>query len=51
MELFGLICAVVGVGTLSMGFMCLVSQVDEVTKKDRTRREAGYGLSTKRGTQ
>lgn len=47
MELFGLICAVVGVGTLSMGFMFLVRQVDEVAKKDRTRREAGYGHSAK----
>lgn len=47
MELFGLICAVVGVGTLSMGFMRLVSQVDEATKKDRTRREAEYGQSAK----
>lgn len=47
MELFGLICAVVGAGTLSAGLVRIISLVDEGTKKDRTRREAGYGRSAK----
>lgn len=47
MDLFGLLCTMVGAGTLSMWVMRIVIQLDEGAKKDRTRREAGYGHSAK----
>lgn len=51
MELFGTLCAVVGVGTLSASFVRLVCRLDEGAKIDRTRREAEYGRSTRDGAQ
>ena len=51
MELFGTICTVVGVGTISAGAIRLICWLDEGTKKDRTRREAESGRSTRDGAQ
>lgn len=51
MELFGTVCAVVGVGTLSAGVMRIISWLDWGEKKDRTRREAEYGQGARKGTQ
>ena len=51
MELFGMVCSVVGAGTLAVGFTRLVQQLEESAKKDRTRGEAGYGHSAKKGAQ
>ena len=51
MELFGMVCSVVGAGTLAIGLTRLVQRLDESAKKDRTRREAEYGRSTRDGAQ
>lgn len=51
MELFGTVCTVVGVGTLSAGVMRIISWLDWGAKKDRTRRQAEYGHSARKGTQ
>lgn len=51
MELFGMICSVVGAGTISAGAMRLICWLDEGTKIDRTRGEAEYGRSTRDGAQ
>lgn len=51
MDWIGTLCAVIGAGTLAAGFARLVWQLDESAKKDRTRREAEYGRSTRDGAQ
>lgn len=51
MDWVGTLCAVVGAGTLATGFARLVWRLDESAKKDRTRGEAGYGRSAKKGAQ
>lgn len=51
MDWVGTLCAVVGAGTISAGAMRLICWLDESAKKDRTRREAEYGRSTRDGAQ
>lgn len=51
MDLFGMVCSVVGAGTLAVGLTRLICWLDEGTKIDRTRREAEYGRSTRDGAQ
>ena len=51
MELFGTVCTVVGVGTISAGVMRIISLLDWGAKKDRTRREAEHGRGARKGTQ
>lgn len=51
MELFGTVCTLVGVGTLSAGVMRIISWLDWGVKKDRTRREAEYGQGARKDTQ
>lgn len=51
MELFGTVCAVIGAGTLSAGVMKIINWLDWGAKKDRARREAEYGRSTRDGAQ